>query len=138
MAVETEATVEDYTAQALKFLAQSDAEFAVGDTRQASEKLYGAATQAVIAAAKQRGWRYRSHRDNKNATTRLASELHDDLLLAGFLAAEKFHINFHHGGMEDYEIADDRPVVHRYVHRMMTLINEYEMNGTNSRDERPQ
>jgi hypothetical protein len=128
---ETEASVEEYTAQALKFLAQSETEFAAGDTRQGSEKLYGAASQAVIAAAKQRGWRYRSHRDNKNATTRLATELNDDLLLAGFLAAEKFHINFHHGGMEDYEIAQDRPVVRRYVHRMVDLINEYDMNGRN-------
>ena len=131
MATENEASVEDYTAQALKFLEQSDAEFAAGDIRQASEEIYGAATQAVIAAAKQRGWRYRSHRDNKNATTRLAAQMNDDLLLAGFLAAEKFHINFHHGGMEDYEIDDDRPVVHRYVHRMVALINEYGMNGRN-------
>ncbi len=131
MTAETEASVEAYTAQALKFLAQSETEFAAGDTRQGSEKLYGAASQAVIAAAKQRGWRYRSHRDNKNATTRLATELNDDLLLAGFLAAEKFHINFHLGGMEDYEIAQDRPVVRRYVHRMVDLINEYDMNGRN-------
>ena len=131
MATETEGTVQDYTAQALKFLAQSEAEFDAGDDRQGAEKLYGAATQAVIAAAKQRGWRYRSHRDNKNATTRLASELSDDLLLAGFLAAEKFHIHFHHGGMEDYEITDDRPVVHRYVHRMVALINECGTDGRN-------
>ena len=127
--------MEEYTAQALKFLAQSETEFAAGDTRQGSEKLYGAASQAVIAAAKQRGWRYRSHRDNKNATTRLATELNDDLLLAGFLAAEKFHINFHHGGMEDYEIAQDRPVVRRYVHRMVDLINKYDMNGRNGQHE---
>ena len=131
MTAETETTVEEYTAQALKFLAQSDAEFAAGDDRQGSEKLYGAASQAVIAAAKQRGWRYRSHRDNKNATTRLATELNDDLLLAGFLAAEKFHIHFHHGGMEQYEIDQDRPVVSRYVQRMVDLINEYDRNGHN-------
>ena len=131
MTAETETTVEEYTAQALKFLSQSDAEFAVGDDRQGAEKLYGAATQAVIAAAKQRGWRYRSHRDNKNATTRLAAELNDDLLLAGFLAAEKFHIHFHHGGMENYEIDQDRPVVNRYVQRMVSLINEHELNGHN-------
>ena len=133
MTAETEATVEEYTAQALKFLAQSDAEFEAGDDRQGAEKLYGAATQAVIAAAKQRGWRYRSHRDNKNATTRLATELNDDLLLAGFLAAEKFHIHFHHGGMENYEIDQDRPVVNRYVQRMVSLINDYELNGHNGR-----
>ncbi len=137
MAVERETSVEDYAAQALKFLVQSDAEFAAGDMRQASEKLYGAATQAVIAAAKQRGWWYRSHRDNKNATARLVVEYGDPFLSTGFAAAEKFHINFHHGGMEDYEIAEDRPRVHDYVHRLMTLINEYNLNGSNQRDEHP-
>ena len=133
MTSEADKTVADYTAQALQFLAQSDAEFAAGDDRQGAEKLYGAATQAVIAAAKQRGWRYRSHRDNKNATTRLATEVNDDLLLAGFLAAEKFHIHFHHGGMESYEIDQDRPVVNRYVQRMVSLINDYDLNGHNGR-----
>ena len=133
MTAETETSVEEYAAQALKFLAQSDTEFAAGDDRQGAEKLYGAASQAVIAAAKQRGWRYRSHRDNKNATTRLATEMNDDLLLAGFLAAEKFHIHFHHSGMEEYEIEQDRPVVHRYVQRMVSLISEYELNGHGGR-----
>ena len=128
-------SVEDYTAQALKFLAQSDAEFDSGDDRQGAEKLYGAATQAIIAASKQRGWGYRSHRANKNATTRLAADLSDDLLLAGFLAAEKFHIHFHHSGMENYEIDHDRAVVHRYVQRMVDLINDYELNGHNERQD---
>jgi len=124
-------SVEEYTAQALKFLAQSDAEFAAGDDRQGAEKLYGAATQAVIAAAKQRGWGYRSHRANKNATQRLATEYDDESLVAGFSLAEKFHVHFHHGDMEDYQIAIDRPFVRNYVGRMVDLINEYDRNGHN-------
>ena len=128
-----EKTATEYTAQALKFLAQSDAEFEIGDDRQGAEKLYGAATQAVIAASKQRGWGYRSHRANKNTTQRLATEYDDESLVAGFSLAEKFHVYFHHGDMEDYQIAIDRPVVRNYVQRMVTLINEYELNGhTNS------
>ena len=129
MTAETETSVEECTAQALKFLAQSDAEFAAGDDRQGAEKLYGAATQAVIAASKQRGWGYRSHRANKNATQRLATEYDDESLVAGFTAAEKFHIHFHHGDMEDYQITIDRPVVRNYVRRMVDHINEYELNG---------
>lgn len=129
MTSEKEKSVAEYAAQALKFLEQSDAEFAAGDDRQGAEKLYGAATQAVIAAAKQRGWGYRSHRANKNATTRFATEYDDPFLTAGFAAAEKFHIHFHHGDMEDYQIAIDRPVVHSYVHRMVDVVNDYELNG---------
>ena len=124
-------SVEEYTAQALKFLAQSDAEFAAGDDRQGAEKLYGAATQAVIAAAKQRGWGYRSHRANKNAATRLAAQYDDPFLATGFGVAERFHIHFHHGDMEEYELEADRPFVRNYVGRMVGLINEYNRNGHN-------
>ncbi len=122
-------TVEEYAAQSLKYLDQSDAEFATGDTRQGAEKLYGAACQIVIAAAKQRGWNYRSHRDNKNNTMRLADEYDDETLLMGFTAAEKFHVHFYHGNLEDYEINVDRPAVRRYVRRMAVLVEEYEANG---------
>lgn len=79
----------------------------------------------MIAASKQRGWRYNSHRDNKNATSRLADEYDDPNLLTGFTAAEKFHVHFHHGNLEDYEIAVDRPGVHRYVRRMVELVEGY-------------
>ena len=129
MVTEQETTVKECVAQAWAFLAQSDAEFASGDTRQGAEKLYGAATQVVIAAAKQRGWGYRSHRDNKNAVTRLYEEYGDSLIVAGFLAAEKFHVHFFHGNLEEYEIDADRPIVHRCVERMAALIEGYEAAG---------
>ena len=126
MVTEREIGVEEWVAQAKAFLAQSDAEFASGDTRQGAEKLYGAASQVVIAAATQRGWDHRSHRANKNAVTRLSDEYGDPFIAAGFTAAEKFHVHFFHGNLEDYEIDADRPIVHRYVERMAALIEEYE------------
>ena len=115
--------------QAIDFLAQADREFDTGDRRQGSEKLYGAATQVVIAAAKQRGWQYRSHRATKNATIRLAEVYDDPFLSAGFVAAEKFHKNFFHDEMEDYEIVADRPIVHRFVNRLVALVNDYEADA---------
>ena len=122
------ATVAERVAQALEFLAQSEAEFAVGDTRQAAEKLYGASVQAVIAASIQRGWDHDSHRANKNATRRLAEEYDDVFLVAGFTAAERFHIHFHHGGMEDYQITGDRYAVRSYVERLLKLVEAHEAN----------
>ena len=129
MATDNERSVVENTEQALKFLAQADAEFDSGDDRQGAEKLYGAATQAIIAASKQRGWGYRSHRDNKNATQRLATEYDDESLVSGFGIAERFHVHFHHGDLEDYQINIDRPVVRDYVHHLVDLIHEYECNG---------
>ncbi len=124
-------SVAECTAQALAFLAQSDVEFDAGNRRQGSGKLYDAARQAVIAAAKQRGWEYDSHRALTNATSRLAAEYNDLYLVGGFAAAEKFHQNFIHGQdeMEDYEIAADRPAVHGYVNHMVALVNEYARNA---------
>ena len=129
MPEEFDRTVAEYAAQSLKYLDQSDAEFAAGDTRQGAEKLYGAACQIVIAAAKQRGWQYRSHRATKNTTVRLGDEYDDPFLSAGFLAAERFHVHFFHGNLEDYEIDANRPIARRYVRRMAALVEEYETNG---------
>ena len=75
MTVLQDATVAERVAQASKSLDKAEAEFAMGDTRQAAEKLDGAAVQAIIAASRQRGWDYQSHRANKNAALRLANEL---------------------------------------------------------------
>ena len=130
MTVIQEANVAERVAQALEFLDQAEAKFAVGDTRQAGEKLYGASVQAIVAVSIQRGWAYNSHRANKNTTRQLAEEYDDPFLAAGFTAAEKFHIHFHHGGMEDYQITADRYAVRKYVERMVKLVEQYEVNRT--------
>ena len=105
------------------FLVASDREFVAGDDLQGSEKLYGAATHVVSALAQQRGWQYRSHRAMKNAVSQLADEYDDPLVLAGFLAAERFHIHFFHQDLEDYEIELNRPVVQRFINRMLALLD---------------
>ena len=112
----------DHAAKALDFLAQSDAEFAEGDRLQASEKLWGAATHAIMAAAQQRGWRHGSHRALKEAAEQLSDDHNDPLIEYGFLAAEKFHRNFYHDNMEDFELDLDRPKVHDFVRRVLALL----------------
>ena len=118
-----EMTAEEHAQTARDFLAASDREFAAGDHRQGSEKLYGAATQAVIAICQQRGWRYQSHRAMKNAVHRLNDERSDDSILGGFIAAENFHKNFFHDNMEDYDVVAERPAVHRFVARMLAMLD---------------
>ena len=115
---------QEHAQTARDFLVASDREFAAGDDLQGSEKLYGATTHVVSALAQQRGWQYRSHRSMKNAAFRLADEYDDPLVLAGFLAAERFHIHFFHQDLEDYEIELNRPVVRRFVNRMLALLND--------------
>ena len=117
-------TEQEYAECARKFLADSDREFEAGERQQASEKLYGAANEALTAIAVQRGWQHRTHRDMKNASQKLAEDLNEPLFVGGFAAAEKFHKNFLHDEMEEYEIVVDRPYVHRFVHRVLELIEQ--------------
>lgn len=112
----------DHSQTALEFLIVSDEEFAAGDHLQASEKLWGAATHAVMAVAEQRGWECRSHRSMKNVVHRVATEIDDVFFAGGFAAAEKFYKNFYHDEMEDYEVEADRPLVHQFVHRMLSYV----------------
>ena len=113
---------EDHGQTARDFLFASDREFAAGDHLQASEKLWGAASHAVMAAAVQRDWACRTHQSLRNAVQQLSDEYGDEALLAGFYAAEKFHKNFYHDEMQQYELEMDRPVVHRFVDRVLTLV----------------
>ena len=118
-----EMTAAEHARTARDFLATSDREFAAGDHLQGSEKLYGAATQAIIAICQQRGWRYQSHRAMKNAVGNLSREYDDPFIVAGFATAERFHANFFHDNMEDYDVAAERPAVHQFVARMLALLD---------------
>ena len=65
---------DDHSQTARDFLTASDEEFASGDHLQASEKLWGAATHAVMAVADKRGWQCRSHRAMKNVRRKSSTE----------------------------------------------------------------
>lgn len=76
---------------------------------------------SVIAMAEQSGLSYRIYKELKLATQTLVDEYDDSFLRAGFSAAEKFHANFHHGFMKDFELSGDRPVVHEFTTRVLEL-----------------
>lgn len=113
--------LQEHTHTAQDFLQEADREFAEGKTLQASAKLWGAATHAVMAMAQQRGWQSATHYDLKMAVKHLADEYDDPMIAGGFLAAEMFHANFYYGFMEDFQIAADRPKVRRFVERIDAL-----------------
>lgn len=113
---------QDHVVTAQTFLDVAGQEFESGNRLQASEKLWGAASHAVMAVACHRGWGHCTHRDLKNAVQRLAQESGDAALHAGFLAAEKFLKNFYRDEMEDFEIEIDRPLIHTFVAYTLTLL----------------
>ena len=108
---------------ALEFLGKSDHYFSEGDELQGSEKRWAAAAHAVMAIAQQRGWNYGDHRSLKIAVRRLPHELNDPLLETAFSVAEKFHANFYHKFMQDYEFERDRPAVRLFVRRIQSLVD---------------
>ena len=103
-------------------MAVSDTEFAAGDTMPASEKLWGAASHAIMALCQQRDWPYGNHRSMKVASHQLTQETGEAIFRDGFSVAEKFHANYYHGFLEDFQIEVDRPIVHEFVHRLLAYM----------------
>ena len=53
----------------------------------------------------------------------LSREYGDPDILNGYAAANRFHENFFHDYLEDYEIEENRPGVHHFVHRLLALLD---------------
>ena len=104
---------------AWEFLYDADRQFAAGDVLQGSEKLWGAAAHAVMTVAQRQGLPYGTHHALKTAADQLAKRRSDPSLETGFFAAQQFHANFHHDFMEDDDIARGRPLVRRFVERVL-------------------
>ncbi len=117
-------TAEEHLQAALDFLRHSGEQFAAGDALQGSEKLWGAASHAVTAIAKQRGWPYGKYRARVTAVNRLSEERNDSSLPSKFFAARQFHNNFYRDFMEDDDLEEGRPMVHDFVHRIAALLKE--------------
>ena len=115
----------EHTRTARRFLVAADSELASGDVLQGCEKLWGAASHAVIAMAQRRVWRYGSHGAMRKNARMLSEEIGDDALMTGFEAAERLHANFYHGFMKDHEINEARARVHYFVNRVLALIDAY-------------
>ena len=81
-----------------------------------------------MAAAQQRGWPYGKHYALNAAVQRLAHEcaaVDDPLieaLVSEFITAESFHANFYHDFMEDFQIETGRPIVRRFVNRVLGMV----------------
>ena len=114
-------TVQEHIGLARKFLADAEREFAAGEDLQGSEKLWGAASQSLMAVAKQRGWRSGKSNNRADVVERLADERQDPLLEAEFVAAEKIHANFYHDFMEGPELDRSRMIVNRFVNRILAM-----------------
>jgi hypothetical protein len=84
----------------------------------------GSISHAIMAVAQEpqeRGWQFSSHRAMKDAARLLSEEYDDPSIRHRFAIAEKFHMNFYHQVMGDYQIEQDRPEVREFVERVLSL-----------------
>lgn len=104
-----------YRTSAAQYLSQAFEELENGDLRQASEKGWGAAAQAVKAVGEQRGWDHRTHADLFVVVRRLVAESADQNLHADFHTARALHINFYEGDETMESIRDGLGQIRRFV-----------------------
>ena len=112
---------QEHAGTARAFLEEADREFAEGDTLQASEKMWGAASHAIMAVAMQRGQDCGTHRQMVNVALQIASEIDDERLRTGMEAAQRLHANFYHGFLEPEEFEVPAGYVRVFVERMLAL-----------------
>ena len=84
-----------YRTASRELMAQATEELAAGDSRQASEKAWGAAAQMVKAIAQDRGWRHDNHFLLYQAVNSLADETGDRNMVTLFGHAGNLHTNFY-------------------------------------------
>ena len=97
--VAPQVVADEFMRAARRFLLQSEAEFAAGDLIQASEKSWGAAAQAIKAAATLRGIRHWSHKELLQVVIALTDETGTPRILELFKTAESLHANFYEASM---------------------------------------
>ncbi len=95
--------VQTYQDASRTLLAQGFAELNQGDTRQASEKGWGATAQMLKCIAEQRGWEHKGHRLIRRVASRLADETGDAEIRRLYRVADSLHINFY----EDVDTVED-------------------------------
>ena len=89
--------VQTYQDASRTLLTQAFAELEQGDTRQASEKAWGATAQMLKSIAQHRGWERRGHWLIRRVASRLADETGDAEILRLYRVASDLHTNFYEG-----------------------------------------
>ncbi len=112
-----------YQDAARHLLAQGFEELAAGDSRQASEKGWGAAAQMIKAVASSRGWKHNTHASLYRVIDRLVKETGDKGIHLRFATANALHQNFYENwGSTDY-VAGGLAEVRGLLDRLEPLLN---------------
>jgi HEPN domain-containing protein len=87
--------VQSYREASRTLLNQAYTELEAGDTRQASEKGWGATAQMLKAIAQQHGEEHQSHRGIRQVAFKVARETDDKRIASFFRTASDLHTNWY-------------------------------------------
>jgi len=116
------ARYERYLTMNNKYLKDAEAALARKDFLQASEKLWGAAAQAVKAVAAKRGMIIRSHERLWDFVERLDQDYPEWRLAEKFSVASALHTNFYEGWMPPRIVERNAGAVRELVERLVSLL----------------
>lgn len=115
-------TLPDYRTVSHTLLAQAQAEHAVGDYRQASEKGWGAAAHMVKAVAATQGHPHNTHNLIRSNAKRISSSTGDPQITSLFNRAEQLHRTFYETPLPSPQIAVRLREVADLIARLETLL----------------
>ena len=113
-----------YIRASRRFIEQAQEEFDRGDLRQASEKAWGAAAQAVKATAEHRGWEHGTHARLFEGIKRVSRETGDTELHDLFHVANSLRQNFYEGWQTDTFVQTGILRVKKLVDKLAALTVE--------------
>ena len=124
-------TQDQHAQTAMDFLDKADRHFADGDQIQASEKLWGAAAQAIMAASPSDAQCSRNHLELTSVAEKLAVEHGNPLIASGFSISRMYYHDSHHAHLllSREEWLEDRPKVGDFVVRVLSLRGDGTLNG---------
>ncbi len=116
------ATAQEYITASASLYNQAMQELDAGDLRQASEKLWGAAAQALKSVAERRGWRHDSHALFYRIMRELEKDAPTPDLRRQFGAANELHINFYENWLDEAQIRERSEDVRLFIEQLESII----------------
>lgn len=104
-------------------MAEAGQDYYCGAAEKASGKVWQAVCGALQAVAEERGWRCNTVVEMREVAAALARETGDCRFIGGFAVAEAYFANFAPAFFADDHDAFARPLVRRFVIRVLHLLN---------------
>ncbi|MCY3651628.1 MAG: hypothetical protein OXG89_01165 [bacterium] len=115
-------TLTNYQQAARTLLDQGFEELAAGDTRQASEKGWGATAQMLKAVAEQRGWEHKSHAALFKVVNKTVAATGDLNIHSRFAIANALHQNFYENLAESEYVLNGLQEIRWLIDRLEVLL----------------